>query len=100
MQVTKAPRAAAALMLAPIVDKWIAWLQQRTPLKTRKAVSGEGSGPRLRGGLLWPGQRQCFRVPLQPANPNPTPLQVFFVFLATCISLAFTVFGATVVAWA
>ncbi|KAL4458659.1 hypothetical protein ABPG75_013524 [Micractinium tetrahymenae] len=37
-QVTKAPRAAAALMLAPLVDRGMAWLQRSLGLRTRRAV--------------------------------------------------------------
>ncbi|KAL4429345.1 hypothetical protein ABPG77_005119 [Micractinium sp. CCAP 211/92] len=37
-QVTKAPRAAAALFLAPLVDRGMAWLQRSLGLRTRRAV--------------------------------------------------------------
>lgn len=37
-QVTKAPRAAAALMLAPLVDRGMAWLQRILGLRTRRSV--------------------------------------------------------------
>lgn len=40
VQVTKAPRAAAALMLAPLVERLMEWMQHVLGLKTRRAVRG------------------------------------------------------------
>ncbi|PSC71015.1 TY4B-J: Transposon Ty4-J Gag-Pol poly [Micractinium conductrix] len=37
-QVTKLPRAAAAVLLAPLVDRGMAWLQRVLGLRTRRAV--------------------------------------------------------------
>lgn len=40
LQVTKVPRAAAALVLAPVVDRLMAWLQRVTKLESRRQVGG------------------------------------------------------------
>lgn len=64
LQVTKAPRAAAALALAPLVDRGISWVQAHTGLKTRKAV---------RAATLWrrpvPAALQSCRDQVLPASP-------------------------------
>lgn len=39
-QVTKVPRAAAALVLAPVVDRLMAWLQRVGKLESRRQVFG------------------------------------------------------------
>ncbi len=49
-QVTKAARAAAALMLAPLVDRLMGGLQRRLRLRTKRAVSGLAL-PKTHGGV-------------------------------------------------
>ena len=98
-QVTKAPRAAAALMLAPLVDLLMGALQRTLGLRSRRQVSRPASG-----GTEAVGQ-QCQRgsaTAPRTAGIAPPPgrwLQVFFVFVAGCVALALTMFAAVVVAW-
>lgn len=50
LQVTKAPRAAAALVLAPAVDRLMGWLQRVCNLQSRRQVGRgtHGGAGRLR----------------------------------------------------
>lgn len=98
-QVTKVPRAAGAVLLAPLVGRLMDWLQQRLGLKTRRAV-------RQRCGRPWMQARKCRRrlaAEQAAVGSSGAPcclLQVFGVFVAGCVALALALFGATVLAWA
>ena len=100
-QVTKAPRAAAALMLAPLVDRLMGALQRALGLRSRRQVSQgrervEVVAPPQCQRQAWFGQCTEDR---QHCTPLGVWLQVFFVFVAGCVALALTMFAAVVLAW-
>ena len=106
---TKAPRAAAALVLAPLVDRLMGWLQRVCNLQSRRQVGrggvGKGHSRGPSGGANgWPARRRG-AWPLQagprlPGSAPPRPAQVFGWFVACCLGLALTLFSVVVLAWA
>lgn len=95
LQVTKVPRAAAALVLAPIVDRLMAWLQRVTKLESRRQVGGGRRVEASSGAAAHPAPH--------PSSPNlaaACTAQVFGWFVACCLGLALTLFSVVVLAWA
>lgn len=90
-QVTKGFRAAVALAIAPLVDRWMGTVQRALRLESKQAVSGG----LLHGWLLL----QMVGVISYADTALLAGVQVFAVFVACCFSLAAALFGMVVLAW-
>lgn len=94
-QVSKAPRAAGALLLAPLVDRLLSLLEARLGLRSRQQVGGHAYS------LHMPSRCRCELLlgveGLRCCSPRT---QAFLVVLGCCLAFAAALFCGVVLAWA